>query len=82
MLASRIGMDPVQFGVMVVFNVTVGLATPPVGMALFVTQKVANITTKQMFKSIMPFLVVMIITLFIIAFVPQITTFIPNLLIK
>lgn len=82
LLASRIGMDPVQFGVMVVFNVTVGLATPPVGMALFVTQKVANITTKQMFKSIMPFLVVMIITLFIIAFVPQITTFIPNLLIK
>ncbi len=82
LLANRIGMDPVQFGVMVVFNVTVGLATPPVGMALFVTQKVANITTKQMFKSIMPFLVVMIITLFIIAFVPQITTFIPNLLIK
>ena len=82
LLASRIGMDPVQFGVMVVFNVTVGLATPPVGMALFVTQKVANITTKQMFKSIMPFLIVMIITLFIIAFVPQITTFIPNLLIK
>lgn len=82
LLAHEIGMDPVQFGVMVVFNVTVGLATPPVGMALFVTQKVADISTKRMFKSILPFLVVMITVLFIVVFVKPITTFIPNLLIK
>ena len=82
LLAHEIGMDPVQFGVMVVFNVTVGLATPPVGMALFVTQKVADISTKRMFKSIVPFLAVMIVVLFIVAFVEPITTFIPNLLIK
>ena len=80
LLATELGMDPVQFGVMVVLNVTIGLATPPVGMALFVTQKVANITTMKMFKSIMPYLFMMVIVLFLVAFIPPIVTVIPNLL--
>lgn len=78
-VANKIGMDPVQFGVMVVLNVTIGLATPPVGMVLFVTQKVAGISTKQMFRSIWPFIGVMLFGLILIASIPALTTWLPNL---
>ena len=78
-LATKIGMNPVQFGVMVVLNVTIGLITPPVGMILFVTQKVAGISTKQMFKSVWPFIGIMLIGLLLTAFVPALTTWLPNI---
>ena len=80
LLAQQIGMDPVQFGVMVVLNVTIGLATPPVGMALFVTQKVAGISTKDMFTSILPYVAMMLVALMLVTFVPWITLAIPNLM--
>ena len=78
-VANRIGMDPVQFGVMVVLNVTIGLATPPVGMVLFVTQKVAGISTKQMFRSIWPFIGVMLFGLILIASIPALTNWLLNI---
>lgn len=80
LLAQQLGMNPIQFGIMVVMNVTIGLATPPVGMALFVTQKVANISTSRMFKSILPFLAVMLVALLLVTFIPVITTWLPNLM--
>ena len=81
-VAAHLGMDPVQFGVMVVLNVTIGLITPPVGIILFVTQKVAGITTTQMFKSVLPYVAVMLAVLALVAFVPGITTWLPNLLVN
>lgn len=82
LLANQVGMDPVQFGVMVVLNVTIGLITPPVGIILFVTQKVAKISTKRMFKCVLPYVGMMLIALLLVAFIPAITTYIPNMLIK
>jgi tripartite ATP-independent transporter DctM subunit len=82
LLAQQLGMDPVQFGVMVVLNVTIGLITPPVGIILFVTQKVANISTQRMFKSVLPYVAAMITVLFIVAFVPGLVTWLPNLFVK
>lgn len=82
MLAVQLGCDPVAFGIMVIFNLTLGLITPPVGLCLFLTQKVAGITTGQMIKSIMPFVIMMLICLFIITYVPGIVTFLPNLLMN
>ena len=64
---------------MVIFNLTLGLITPPVGLCLFLTQKVAKITTAQMIKSIMPFVIMMIICLFIITYFPPIVTWLPTL---
>ena len=78
MLAQQLGVNPIQFVIMVVLNVTIGLATPPVGMALFVTQRVAEISTKRMFKSIMPFLAVMMITLVMVTFIPFFSTWLPG----
>jgi len=82
LLAERLGMNAVQFGVMVVLCVTIGLITPPVGIILFVTQKVANISTKRMFTCIWPYVLVMIIVLFLVAFIPSLSTFIPEFFIK
>jgi len=80
MMAVQLGCDPVHFGIMVIFNLTLGLITPPVGLCLFLTQKVAGITSGQMIKSIMPFVIMMIICLLFITFFPPLVTFLPNLL--
>jgi tripartite ATP-independent transporter DctM subunit len=80
MLAVSLGCDPVHFGVMVVFNLTLGLITPPVGLCLFLTQKVAGITSMQMIKAILPFVGMMIICLLIITYIPILSTLLPNLL--
>ena len=79
MLAVELGCNPVHFGIMVIFNLTLGLITPPVGLCLFLTQKVAKITTSQMVKSIMPFVIMMIFCLLIITYVPQLVTWLPSL---
>lgn len=80
MMAVQLGCDPVHFGIMVIFNLTLGLITPPVGLCLFLTQKVAGITSSQMIKSIFPFVIMMIICLLIITYFPPLVTLLPNLL--
>lgn len=79
MLAIELGCNPVHFGIMVIFNLTLGLITPPVGLCLFLTQKVAKITTSQMVKAIIPFVIMMIICLFIITYCPPVVTWLPGL---
>ncbi len=79
-LAAQFGIDPVHFGVMVVLNLTIGVITPPVGVCLFLTQKIAGITTAEMIKGITPFLIVLIITLLLVTYIPAISTFLPSLL--
>ncbi len=78
MLAVELGCNPVHFGIMVIFNLTLGLITPPVGLCLFLTQKVAKITSAQMIKAIIPFVIMMIICLFIITYWSGIVTWLPH----
>lgn len=78
-IAMRYGINPIHFGVLMCFNLTVGLITPPVGMTLFVTANVAGIKLTDLFKKIMPFVIVGIITLIAITYIPQIITFLPGL---
>jgi len=73
------GCHPVHFGIMVIFNLTLGLITPPVGLCLFLTQKVAGITTAQMIRSIIPFVLMMIVCLYIITYFPPMVTWLPTL---
>jgi tripartite ATP-independent transporter DctM subunit len=81
MLGRRLGVDDIQFGVMCVLNVVIGLITPPVGIILFVTQRIAGISTARMFKSILPYIVVLLVVLLLVTFWPPLTTWLPNLLI-
>lgn len=79
-IAKQFGIDPVHFGVLCCFNLTIGLISPPVGMTLFVTANVAKIKLTDLFKRVLPFVALGYAVLFLITYVPQIVTFIPNLL--
>ena len=79
-IATSIGIDPVQFGIIMVLNCGIGLLTPPVGAVLFIGSAVAKIPMEKVVKATLPFYLCMIITLLLVTFVPAISMFIPNLL--
>ena len=79
-IAQSIGIDPIQFGIMVILNCGIGLLTPPVGAVLFIGSAVAKIPMEKVVNATLPFYLCMIITLLLVTFVPAISMFIPNLL--
>ncbi|WXJ82259.1 C4-dicarboxylate TRAP transporter large permease protein DctM [Moorella humiferrea] len=81
-IAIKYGMDPVQFGVMLLLNLGIGLLSPPVGAPLFVGCAIGGITMGEAFKAMIPFLIIMLIMLLLITYIPGITMFLPNLLIS
>lgn len=78
-LAKSIGIDPVQFGIMMVLNCGIGLLTPPVGAVLFIGSAVSGEPMERVVKATLPFYLCMIITLLVITFVPQVSLFLPQL---
>lgn len=76
---NQMGIDPVQFGVIMVLNLMIGTITPPVGVVLSVTGNVANVSFDRVAKATAPFLIPLIIVLLLVTYVPHITLFLPNL---
>jgi len=81
-IAISIGIDPIQFGIMVVLNCGIGLLTPPVGAVLFIGSAVSKVPMERVVKATMPFYVCMIITLILITFIPGISLWLPSLFSK
>ncbi|MGI6034827.1 MAG: TRAP transporter large permease [Limnochordia bacterium] len=79
-LVRQLGIDPIHFGLVVVFNLVLGLLTPPVGLVLFVTAKIAGLTVEELIWNILPFFIPLLLGLLIITYVPSIVTIIPDLL--
>jgi tripartite ATP-independent transporter DctM subunit len=79
-IVSGLGMDPIQFGIIMVLNCGIGLLTPPVGAVLFIGSAVAKLKMEQVVKATLPFYLCMLIALILITFIPQISLFLPNLL--
>jgi tripartite ATP-independent transporter DctM subunit len=73
------GVDPVHLGMVVVFNLMIGLLTPPMGLALFLVADIAKVTMKDVLREMMPYYLPLGITLLLITYVPSITTWIPRL---
>ena len=73
------GVDPVHLGMVVVFNLMIGLLTPPMGLALFLVADIAKVTMKDVLKEMMPYYVPLGITLLLITYVPEITTWVPRM---
>ncbi len=73
------GVDPVHLGMVVVFNLMIGLMTPPMGLALFLVSDIAKVTIKEVLREMVPYYVPLIVTLLLITYVPAITTWIPRL---
>jgi TRAP-type C4-dicarboxylate transport system permease large subunit len=70
----------VHFGVVVVMNIMIGLVTPPYGLLLFMMTQIAGVSLKHLVREVLPFLWVMIATLALLTYVPEITLFLPRLL--
>ena len=81
-IASSIGIDPVQFGIMIVLNCGIGLLTPPVGAVLFIGSAVGKVKMEKVVKATLPFYACMIVVLMMITFIPEISMFLPKLLMK
>ena len=78
-LAQRLGLHPIHFGVVMGFNLIVGLITPPYGAALFTGAVVSGVPMEKLVKETVPFLVASIAVLFLITYVPQCVMFFPTL---
>lgn len=78
-IAVNLGMDPVQFGIMLMINLGIGLVTPPVGSVLFVGCAVAKIRMEDTLKSIWPFYLALILALIAVTYVPAVSMTLPNL---
>ncbi|MDP2120785.1 MAG: TRAP transporter large permease subunit, partial [Hoeflea sp.] len=76
---TELGVHPVHFAIIMSVNLTVGLATPPMGLVLFVTSSVSGEKVETIAKAILPFLAVEILVIFLITYVPQISLFMPQL---
>lgn len=77
-IAKSIGIDPIQFGIMVVLNCGIGLLTPPVGAVLFIGSAVSKVSMEKVVKATLPFYLCMLITLLLITFIPQISLWLPT----
>ena len=79
-VAETFGIDPVHLGIMVIFNLLIGLITPPVGLVLFVLSSVTKASVPTVIKGILPLFAPMVVTLLIITFLPVMTLGLPTLL--
>lgn len=78
-IVTKLGMDPIQFGVIMVLNLCVGLCTPPVGSVLFVGVGVAQTTIQKVVKPLLPLFLAMILALFLVTYIPELTLWLPKL---
>jgi tripartite ATP-independent transporter DctM subunit len=77
-IVKTLGIDPIQFGIMMVLNLCIGLCTPPVGSVLFVGIGIANTSIERVIKPLLPLFIAMIIALMFIILFPAITLWLPQ----
>jgi TRAP-type C4-dicarboxylate transport system permease large subunit len=78
----RIGIDPVHFGMIMMVNLGIGLLTPPVGGVLFVGSAVARLPIEQVTRALLPFFAALLLVLAMVTYVPALSLWLPNLLLK
>lgn len=77
-IAIELGIDPIHLGIIMVVNMEIGMITPPVGLNLFVTAGVANMSMMGVVRAALPFLAIMFIFLILVTYIPWISTALPN----
>ncbi len=80
-IVTELGMDPVHFGILMTFNLSIGICTPPVGSTLFVGCSVSGVKIDKVIKPLLPFYAVLILTLFLVTYVPQLSLALPQALL-
>lgn len=79
-LINEIGMDPIQFGVIMILCSMLGLLTPPVGMSLYAVSSISGISLDRLTRELWPYLLGIFVVLLLIAYIPQISLIVPDLL--
>ncbi len=79
-IATQLGIDPVHLGIIMVVNLEIGMVTPPVGLNLFVTVGITNMSIGEVIRAALPWLSILLTFLIIVTYVPEISLFLPNLL--
>ncbi|QCI67253.1 TRAP transporter large permease [Phreatobacter stygius] len=80
-VCTMIGMDPVQFGVMVTLNVVIGMVTPPVGVCLFVVCAIAGKSVIEVSREVLPMFFICLVLLAVVATIPAVTLALPHLML-
>ena len=78
-IAVGLGIDPVQFGIIMVLNLCIGLCTPPVGGVLFIGVGVAETTIAKVIRPLLPFFAAMIVALLLVSYIPELSLWLPRL---
>lgn len=79
-ICKSLGMDPVQFGIVLCMNLSVGTITPPVGTILFTGCKIGGVTIESVMKHLLPYFVMIIIALMLVTYIPALSMMLPQLL--
>lgn len=78
-IATKLGIDPVHLGIIIVVNLEIGMVTPPIGLNLFVTAGITKMSIGQVVRAAMPWLTVLLAFLVLVTYVPIISLWLPNL---
>jgi TRAP-type C4-dicarboxylate transport system permease large subunit len=81
-IVQRLGMDSIQFCQVLIINLGMGLITPPVGGTLFIGSAISGVRVERLTRAMLPFYAMMITALLLVTFVPGLSLFLPNLLMK
>ncbi|KYO66907.1 TRAP transporter large permease [Thermovenabulum gondwanense] len=79
-LMIKIGVDPILFGIVMVVNLAIGMITPPLGVNLFVACGIGKLTLERISKAVVPFILAMVIALMLVTYIPDISMFLPKML--
>jgi tripartite ATP-independent transporter DctM subunit len=80
-VAVALGVDPIHFGIILNFNLLLGLVHPPLGLALFVVASITGLTVEKVTRAMLPFLIPLLVALVIMTYVPSLSLWLPNLLL-
>ncbi|MBO1001892.1 tripartite ATP-independent transporter DctM subunit [Pseudogracilibacillus auburnensis] len=81
-ITAEMGIDPMHFSIIMLCTLSIGLFTPPVGTSLFVSCRIANIRMEDTIKDLIPYFLVGTVMVIVVAFIPQLTLWLPNVLSK
>jgi tripartite ATP-independent transporter DctM subunit len=81
-IALQIGVDPIHFGMILIFNLLIATVSPPMGVVLFVVANYTGLTVGQIVRACVPFFIPLFGTLLIITYIPEVSLWLPNLLMK
>jgi len=78
-IANALQLDPIHFGIILCVNVMIGLLTPPVGVSVYITSKIAKVPVHMVFQKVFPFIIILVLTLLLVTFIPEITLTLPKI---